>query len=125
MQIFFLDSGDNEKTAFIVEPVRLTPAWEERNLPNDELNFKGLTMERAEMELNPPKDRMLLVFLTMVLHGIGTLMPWNMFITAKAYFIDYKLVGTWYAGIFMIAISFGSQIPNVLFNWMNIFIQMG
>ena len=24
-----------------------------------------------------------LIYLTLVLHGIGTLMPWNMFITAK------------------------------------------
>nr|CAD7392237.1 unnamed protein product [Timema cristinae] len=41
------------------EPVRLTPAWEETNLPNDELNFKGVTMEQADLEMNPPKDRML------------------------------------------------------------------
>uniref|UniRef100_A0A8D8AY56 (northern house mosquito) hypothetical protein n=1 Tax=Culex pipiens TaxID=7175 RepID=A0A8D8AY56_CULPI len=31
-----------EKSPFLpTEPVRLTPAWEENNLPNDELNFKG------------------------------------------------------------------------------------
>ncbi|KAG0711807.1 Equilibrative nucleoside transporter 1 [Chionoecetes opilio] len=30
-----------------------------------------------------PRDRYRLVFLTLVLHGVGTLMPWNMFITAK------------------------------------------
>jgi len=24
-----------------------------------------------------------LIYLTLVLHGVGTLMPWNMFITAK------------------------------------------
>jgi equilibrative nucleoside transporter 1/2/3 len=53
-------------------------------LPNDELNFKGMTMERAKMETNPPKDRLNLIFLVLVLHGIGTLMPWNMFINAKA-----------------------------------------
>jgi hypothetical protein len=39
------------------EPVRLTPAWEETNLPNDELNFKGVTMEQAVLEMNPPTDR--------------------------------------------------------------------
>lgn len=38
-------------------PVRLTPAWEENNLPNDELNFKSLSMEDAVLETNPPKDR--------------------------------------------------------------------
>jgi hypothetical protein len=28
--------------------------------------------------------RLNLVYFTLLLHGIGTLMPWNMFITAKA-----------------------------------------
>ena len=28
-------------------------------------------------------SRFYLIYLTLVLHGIGTLMPWNMFITAK------------------------------------------
>jgi hypothetical protein len=28
--------------------------------------------------------RLFLVYFTLLLHGIGTLMPWNMFITAKA-----------------------------------------
>ena len=46
-----------ERTGPIIEPVRLTPAWEETNLPNDELNFKGVTMERARLEMNPPRDR--------------------------------------------------------------------
>lgn len=46
-------SGDKK----FAEPVRLTPAWEEKNLPNDVLNFKSVTMEQAELETNPPKDR--------------------------------------------------------------------
>lgn len=72
------------------EPVRLTPAWEENNLSNDELNMKGMTMERAKMEIDPPRDRMNLIFLTLVLHGIGTLMPWNMFITAKDVILEER-----------------------------------
>jgi hypothetical protein len=40
----------------LTEPVRLTPAWEETNLPNDELNFKDVTMEQAVLEMNPPAD---------------------------------------------------------------------
>ena len=31
----------------------------------------------------PPTDRFNLLYLTLVLHGIGTLMPWNIFINAK------------------------------------------
>lgn len=38
-------------------PVRLTPAWEENNLPNDELNFKSLNMDDVALETDPPKDR--------------------------------------------------------------------
>jgi hypothetical protein len=41
-------------------------------------------MENADLETNPPRDRWKLVYLTLLLHGVGTLMPWNMFITAKA-----------------------------------------
>ncbi|KAL0276890.1 UNVERIFIED_CONTAM: hypothetical protein PYX00_004358 [Menopon gallinae] len=113
------------------EPVRLTPAWEDNNLTDDELNFKSLTMEQANLELNPPKDRYMLVYLTLVLHGIGILMPWNMFITAKSYFVDYKLSESYtgvksdYVTFFQSYLAFASQIPNLAFNWINIFIQIG
>lgn len=34
--------GDGEKAPFLRnEPVKLTPAWEGTNLPNDTLNLKG------------------------------------------------------------------------------------
>jgi len=115
----------------LAEPVRLTPAWEETNLPNDELNFKDVTMEQAVLEMNPPKDWLHLVYFILLLHGIGTLMPWNMFITAKAYFEDYKLTDritgnrTEYAGNFLPYVGFASQIPNLLLNWINIIIPLG
>jgi equilibrative nucleoside transporter 1/2/3 len=113
--------------------VRLQPGWEDRNLPEDVLNFKGMTMERAKMELSPPSDRFKLIFFILILHGIGTLTPWNMFITAKEYFVDYKLStnythnpnSTELARNFMPYVTFASQIPNVLFNWMNIFVNLG
>lgn len=83
------------------------------------------------METDPPKDRYKLIFLVLVLHGIGTLTPWNMFITAKDYFVDYKLSSNYtgkespYAANFLPYIGFASQIPNVLFNWLNIFVNLG
>lgn len=43
-----------------------------------------MTMDRAKMEISPPRDRFNLILFTFILHGVGTLMPWNMFITAKA-----------------------------------------
>ena len=124
----------HEKQPFLpnTEPVRLTPAWEDTNLPNDELNFKGVTMEQADLEMNPPKDRLNLVYFTLMLHGIGTLMPWNMFITPKTYFVEYKLGNTTspegdfkYDSDFLAYISFAAQVPNLLFNWLNVFVQFG
>ncbi|XP_077286740.1 equilibrative nucleoside transporter 2 [Arctopsyche grandis] len=120
-----------EKTPFLAaEPVRLTPAWESCNLPNDTLNLKGVTMETAALEVDPPTDRRNLVYLTLLLHGIGTLTPWNMFITAKAYFVDYKFSPSYtgailpYSDHFVTYLSLCSQLPNVLFNWINIFIEI-
>lgn len=34
-------STEVERAPFLAKPVRLTPAWEANNLPNDELNFRG------------------------------------------------------------------------------------
>lgn len=120
-------NGSNiERAPFLAKPVRLTPAWEANNLPNDELNFKGMTMERARMEINPPYDRYKLIFFTLLLHGVGTLTPWNMFITAKEYFTEYKLGGhSEYSDNFIQYIGLASQIPNVFFNWINIFVNLG
>ncbi|XP_014241524.1 equilibrative nucleoside transporter 1 isoform X1 [Cimex lectularius] len=121
-----------EKQAFLApEPVRLTPAWEETNLTNDELNFKGVTMEQAQLETNPPKDRFNIVYLILLLHGIGTLLPWNMYINAKNYFVEYKLSyeytgeNTTYAGNFLPYVGIAAQGPNLIVNWLNVFIQIG
>ena len=38
---------------------------------------------QALMTMEPPMDRWNLLYLTLVLHGVGTLMPWNIFINAK------------------------------------------
>lgn len=78
--MFVVADGPPEKR----EPVRLTPAWEATNVPEDELNFRNITMEDAHLQLHPPKDRWNMVYLVLLLHGIGVLMPWNMFITAKS-----------------------------------------
>lgn len=66
------------------EPVRLHPSWEDSNLPDDQLNFKNLTMENASLQLHTPIDKYNLVYMTFLIHGVGVLMPWNMFITAKS-----------------------------------------
>ncbi|XP_055923970.1 equilibrative nucleoside transporter 1 isoform X3 [Eupeodes corollae] len=92
----------------------------------------SMTMDRAKMEISPPYDKWKLVFLIFMLHGLGTLMPWNMFITAKSYFVEFKLNTTLttsedstYSTNFLAYIGFASQIPNVIFNWLNVFVNMG
>ncbi|XP_045780784.1 equilibrative nucleoside transporter 1 isoform X2 [Maniola jurtina] len=114
--------GEGEKAPFLRnEPVKLTPAWEGSNLPNDTLNLKGIAMDLA-----PPKDKWNLIYLTLLLHGLGTLTAWNMFITAKDYFVKYKLLNApQYSGDFMTYVGWACQVPNLLFSWINIFVKIG
>lgn len=80
----------------------------------------------------PPKDKYCAVYLIMLLHGVGTLMAWNMFITiAPMYFVDYKLkehvngtmVETDYSKQFFSYLGICSQLPNLLLNFVNIFMD--
>lgn len=50
----FLDGSNSEveKAPFIAKPVRLTPAWEANNLPNDELNFRGIDQHFSHADKN-------------------------------------------------------------------------
>uniref|UniRef100_A0AC35U6D8 Equilibrative nucleoside transporter 1 n=1 Tax=Rhabditophanes sp. KR3021 TaxID=114890 RepID=A0AC35U6D8_9BILA len=79
---------------------------------------------------SPPKDKNNIVYLIMLLHGVGVLMPWNMFITiAPSYYINYKLatvdadgnkVLTFYAIQFFSFLGLFSQFPNLILNALNI-----
>ncbi|XP_045539931.1 equilibrative nucleoside transporter 1 [Papilio machaon] len=116
------ESGESEKLPFLRnEPVRLTPAWEGSNLPNDTLNLKGIAMDLA-----PPKDRWYLIYLTLILHGLGTLTAWNMFITATDYFDKYKLANAPnLSQRYLTYVGWASQMPNLLFSWFNVFVKIG
>ncbi|CAH0555398.1 unnamed protein product [Brassicogethes aeneus] len=121
---------ENNEMTRLQEPVKLRPSWEENNLPEEELNFKNLTMDDASLQLNTPPDRYALVYLTFLIHGIGVLMPWNMFINAKEYFTDYKLHKSYIhqeydMSNFMQYLTFSSQVPNIIFNYLNIFMRIG
>ncbi|KAL6722607.1 hypothetical protein Aduo_017717 [Ancylostoma duodenale] len=77
-----------------------------------------------------PKDRLLLVYFIAMLHGIGVLMPWNMFITiAPQYYVDYWFspnnTPTDYSKNFMSSLGIASQLPNVLINIINTFAVIG
>nr|CAG4643995.1 EOG090X076T [Lepidurus arcticus] len=107
---------------------RLLPLQEE-----EEGSDQALLHARPSQDTSQPipLDRYNLVYMTLILHGIGTLMPWNMFITANDYFVKYKLsedytgVKSEYASNFLAYLGFAAQIPNVFFSWINIFVQIG
>lgn len=114
------------------EPVRLSPGWEGTGRPDDELNFKDMTMDQVNLESNPPKDRFKIVYLVMILHGVGTLISWNMFITAYDYFNDYKLNNNATGQLmkknypdYQENSALAAQIPNLIFSWVNLFAQLG
>lgn len=103
--VIFTDET-NEKTR-LQQPVKLQPSWEENNLPEDELNFKSLTMDEASLQLNTPPDKYNLVYITFLIHGIGVLMPWNMFITAvDVSKIKYQIPGKIVIEIFLLVSVF-------------------
>ncbi|KHJ83596.1 hypothetical protein OESDEN_16703, partial [Oesophagostomum dentatum] len=65
-----------------------------------------------------------------MLHGIGVLMPWNMFITiAPQYYVEYWFspnnTPTDYSKNFMSSLGIASQLPNVLINIINTFAVIG
>ncbi|OQR79737.1 equilibrative nucleoside transporter 1-like [Tropilaelaps mercedesae] len=118
-------------------PVKLAPGWESRHSNSDlviALNKNDLSSDDS-----PPPDRCNLLFIFLLIHGIGTLMPWNMFITAKEYFTKVKLNvslvedtnSTEYRTLFEYNENFmgyvivASQMPNLLCNLMNLFVQFG
>uniref|UniRef100_A0AAF5PHG0 Nucleoside transporter n=2 Tax=Wuchereria bancrofti TaxID=6293 RepID=A0AAF5PHG0_WUCBA len=82
----------------------------------------------------PPKDKYKAVYFILLLHGIGVLMPWNMFITiAPSYYVDYKFVEVSadgmvhksdYALHFLSYLGLASQIPTLLLNLINLFVQI-
>lgn len=77
-----------------------------------------------------PKDKLLLVYFIAMLHGIGVLMPWNMFITiAPQYYVHYWFspnnTQTEYSKNFMSSLGIASQMPNVLINVINTFLVIG
>lgn len=81
-----------------------------------------------EAQLGPePVDKYNFAYIIMLLHGIGTLIPWSAFITiAFNYYVELKLLekdgsSTYYAKEFMGFVTMASQIPNILLNFFNLF----
>lgn len=92
-------------------------------------------------EKDRPLDRYNIVFFILLLHGIGTLMPWNMFINAEVYFRNYKLAPssntsdpssiqnepelTSIRENFLPYLGVAAQVPNLICNGLNLVVNLG
>ncbi|XP_074640724.1 equilibrative nucleoside transporter 3-like [Tubulanus polymorphus] len=71
-------------------------------------------------------DKYNYVFIIALIEGIGLLLPWNLFMCSKAYFIDYKLLPAGNADYrinFLSYAGLASQIPNAILNFLNLFTE--
>lgn len=59
---------------------------------------------------------------SIVVQGVGILMAWNMFITAVNYFTQRLANAPSLSYFYLIYIGWAAQIPNCLFNWINVFV---
>lgn len=66
-----------------------------------------------------PRDRFHVVYLIMVIQGVGTLLPWNMFITAHAYFQEKLKKDDGLKHSFENYFSVAAMVPNVLMFLLN------
>lgn len=61
-----------------------------------------------------PKDRFNVVYFIMLIQGVGTLLPWNMFITAHAYFQEKLKANEDLKHSFENYFSVAAMVPNVV-----------
>lgn len=123
----------DENQVLIVAPAQAPTVRQGSRLPVSE---RGEEINGFPAVKTSPKDSYNLLYLILLVHGIGTLMPWNMFINAKSYFQDYKLRPgpndtsnstelQVYRDDFMGYITLASQLPNLICNFLNLFLQFG
>ncbi|KAH3788181.1 hypothetical protein DPMN_166314, partial [Dreissena polymorpha] len=117
-----------EKERFIsanTTPVKLDPGL-------DSLDYRDrdLSINEKQKPSESPIDRYKMVHIIFLIHGVGILMPWNMFITAKGYFENYKLntpisEKAVYRSEFMFYLGIVSQVSNAVISCINTFFQFG
>ncbi|CAJ0957036.1 unnamed protein product, partial [Mesorhabditis belari] len=132
------------------EPGTSSPPPPEYDPKNEKRKFNGFSRSETvepfiEGTETAPKDRNGLVWWIFLLHGIGVLMPWNMYITiAHNYFEGFKLWEwrnatlplksdnassfslhpTEESRVFLHWMTICSQTPNLVLNCLNIFIPI-
>ncbi|XP_065186534.1 equilibrative nucleoside transporter 2-like [Sycon ciliatum] len=88
---------------------------------DDDVETPLLDGKTGDGDEDAPKDKYLLTFWIMFLFGVGSLLPWNMFITAEQYFraelSHYDNLSKNFENYLIIA----AQVPNVTFLFINAF----
>lgn len=132
-----------DKTKYLQDESRLPDV--KTITPSRRVQFSG----KDQTVDGNPVDKYNLVFIILLIHGIGTLMPWNMFINAEDYFRSYKLSSSYnitngYSSgsvaptrdrtdeeladmrkNFLSYLSFAAQLPNAIFNGLNLIVNLG
>jgi equilibrative nucleoside transporter 1/2/3 len=93
---------------------------------SDELNDTSIIIRDGGFV----RDKYYLVYMIFLLFGIASLLPWNIFITATSYFVDFKLntnesYNATYRKDFTFYIGIIGQTTNVLMNLLNILVSFG
>jgi hypothetical protein len=109
-----------------IKPVHSTKSPNETDL-ND---VSVLIKDAGTPVLKPAKDKFYIVYAIFLLFGIAILLPWNIFITATGYFVDYKLDtntsrNATYREDFTFYVGLVGQVTNVVMNLVNILITFG
>ncbi|XP_055341635.1 equilibrative nucleoside transporter 1-like isoform X2 [Paramacrobiotus metropolitanus] len=116
-----------------------------RSSPADDDELPAKDYEKAD--LSAPSDRYRLVFLIMLVHGMGVLLPWNVFINASEYFKGYKFgyycpslnesfsavcndsnpaeVNRFFRNSWSNDMVVAAQMPNLILNALNLFVNIG
>ncbi|XP_074662861.1 equilibrative nucleoside transporter 2-like [Tubulanus polymorphus] len=87
---------------------------------------ESMSLLPEEHRSNHIKDRYNYVFIIVLIEGIGFILPWQLFMSSKAYFIDYKLLPAGNADYrinFLSYAGLASQIPNAILNFLNLFTE--
>ncbi|XP_074640732.1 equilibrative nucleoside transporter 2-like [Tubulanus polymorphus] len=92
---------------------------------NDDETTSLLLVQKVD-DKNSSKDRYNYVFIIALIEGMGIILPWHLFMSSKAYFIDYKLLPAGNADYrinFLSYAGLASQIPNAILNFLNLFTE--
>lgn len=78
--------------------------------------------EDISSSINAPADRWNIIYIIFVLQGVGMLLPWNFFITAKDYFTYKFTENDYFKDKFENAFALSAMFPGVISLFLNIFL---